>query len=122
MPTRFGERTHGITDLTLLTAVVALALGTWAFLADANGTAAWKPATGVAVTVLLALATLTRQPRWAAVIRMLTGAWIIAAPHVLGFAQVAPAVRLSLTIGTVVATLAMPGFVALTGWRTRAMA
>jgi hypothetical protein len=115
MPLRVEERAHGFIDLTMLTAVVCLALGTWTFLVDATGVAAWKPAIAVGVSVLLALAALTRRPRWAAALRLLTGTWILAAPYLLAFAMTGPAERVYLTVGVLVCMLAMPEFAALYG-------
>jgi hypothetical protein len=55
-----------------------LALATWAYLADTSSVPPWK-ASSVVITVLLALAALTRNPDWAVAIRFLTGGWLIAA-------------------------------------------
>jgi hypothetical protein len=116
------ERDHGVLDLVLLAAVMCLALGAWAFLNGVVVVPAQAAFISVAVTLVLALASLTRQPRWAAAIRFVTGLWIIATPYVFGFAAVPPALRLHLAVGTLVTTLAMPGFAALCRRRVRLFA
>jgi hypothetical protein len=98
--------------MTVLVAVVLLTLGTWSVLADA-GVAVWKLYASVGVTVLLALAGLTRHPARAASIRALTGGWIVMAPYLLRFADVGPAVWVCWGIGTLVAMTAVPGVIAL---------
>jgi hypothetical protein len=82
-------RGHSIVDLLVLLATVCLALATWAYLDDIPSVPPWKAFVSVAITVLLALAALTRNPDWAMAIRFLTGGWLIAAPFVLRFDQVA---------------------------------
>jgi hypothetical protein len=66
----------------------------------------WKAFVSVVITVLLALAALTRNPDWAMAIRFLTGGWLIAVPFVLKFDDVAPALWSYLVIGTLVAAAA----------------
>jgi hypothetical protein len=56
--------------------------------------------------VLLALAALTRQPHWAIAMRFLSGGWMIAAPFLLKFSDIAPALRAYLAIGVLLATMA----------------
>lgn len=102
------DREHGAVDLLVLFATVCLALATWANLADTSSVQPWKAFVSVVVTVLLALAALTRNPDWAMAIRFLTGGWLIAAPFVLRFDDVAPALWSYLAIGSLVATAATP--------------
>jgi hypothetical protein len=59
------DREHGALDLLVLLATVCLALATWAYLADTSGVPPWKAFVSVVITVLLALAALTRNPDWA---------------------------------------------------------
>jgi hypothetical protein len=108
----FGEREHGIADAVLLLAVVCLALMTWSFLADVAGVPLWKPFASTAVTGLFALAALTRHPCWAASIRFLTGGWVVAAPYLLKFADIAPALQAYLAIGTLLVIMSIPGVAA----------
>lgn len=114
----FGERRHGTADMTVLLAVVLLALGTWSVLADA-GVAVWKLSVTVGGAVLLGLAGLTRHPSWAAAIRCLTGTWIVVAPYLLGFADVGAAVRVCWGIGTLVVMTTVPVVVTLLARRVR---
>jgi hypothetical protein len=86
-----------------------LALATWAYLADTSSVPPWKAFVSVVITVLLALAALTRNPDLAVAIRFLTGGWLIAAPFALKFDDVAPALWSYLVIGTLVAAAASPG-------------
>ena len=74
------DREHGAVDLLVLLATVGLALATWAHLADTSSVPPWKAFVSVVITVLLALAALTRNLDWAMAIRLLTGGWLIAAP------------------------------------------
>ncbi len=111
------DREHGAVDLLVLLATVCLALATWAYLADTSSVPPWKAFVSVAITVLLALAALTRNLDWAMAIRFLTGGWLIAAPFVLGFDDVAPALWSYLVIGTLVATAATPGIAGRLGGR-----
>jgi hypothetical protein len=110
----YGERTHGAVDLMVLLSVVLLAVGTWLLLAD-SGVPVWKLYASVTTTVLLALAALTRHRAWSAGLRALTGGWIIAAPYLLKFAYVAPALWAYLGIGVVVTAASVPTMVAR--WR-----
>jgi hypothetical protein len=107
-----GDREHGVPDLLVLLATVCLALATWASLAETSSVPAWKSFISVIITLLLALAALTRNPDWAASIRFLTGGWLIAAPFILKFDDIAPALWTYLAIGTLVAALATPGIAA----------
>ena len=112
-----GERRHGTADMTVLLAVVLLALGTWSVLADA-GVAVWRLYVTVGGAVLLGLASLTRHPSRAAAIRCLTGSWIVVAPYLLGFADVGAAVRVCWGIGTLVVMTVVPAVVTLLARRT----
>jgi hypothetical protein len=107
---RFGERTHSVADVVMLLAIVGLALATWSYLGDAASVPLWRSYASVAVAGLLALAALTRQPRWATSMRFLTAAWTIAAPYLLDFAHIAPAFRAYMAIGALLMTTAsIPG-------------
>lgn len=103
---RFGERHHSVADVVMVLAAVCLALVSWSYLGDAASVPLWKPYASVALVVLLTLAALTRQPHWAISIRLLTGGWMIAAPYLLKFADIAPALWAYLTIGVLLATIA----------------
>jgi hypothetical protein len=103
---RLGERHHGVADAVVVLAVVCLALVTWSYLGDAASVPQWKSYAGVALAMLLTLAALTRQPRWAMSMRFLLGGWMIAAPYLLKFADIAPALWAYLAIGALVTTLA----------------
>lgn len=109
-PDRTGDRQHSIADLLILFAAITLTLATWAYLSGGSGVPVWKSYASVAITLLLALAALTRNPDWAAAIRILTGLWLIAAPYLLRFHDVAPATWTYLTVGAIVTALAVPGF------------
>jgi hypothetical protein len=104
--------------LVLLAAVV-LALATWLYLSDAAGVPVWRSYISVVVTELLALATLTRNANWAAALRGLTGGWLMAAPYLLKFEDIAAAQWTYLAIGTLVAALAVPGITTLRAGRVR---
>jgi hypothetical protein len=93
------EREYRIGSIAVLSLVLCLALVTWAQLADAGGALGWGPVASVASTVFLGLTTLTHCPRRAALMRLLTGTWIIAAPHLFGFSQVVPVSWAYLAIG-----------------------
>ena len=103
---RFGERHHSVTDVVMVLAVVCLAFVTWLYLGDAASVPLWKPYASVALAMLLTLAAMTRQPHWAISMRFLTGVWIIAAPYLLKFADIAPALSAYLAIGVLLATIA----------------
>jgi hypothetical protein len=103
---RFGERHDSVADVVVVLAAVCLALVTWSYLGDAASVPLWKPYASVALIVLLTLAALTRQPHWAISMRFLTGGWMIAAPYLLKFADIAPALWAYLTIGVLLATMA----------------
>jgi hypothetical protein len=115
----FGDREHSVVDLILLLSAMCLALATWSFLSDASRVPLWKSYVSVVITGLLALAALTRNPHWAAAIRLLTGGWLIAAPYLLSFADIAPALWAYLSTGLLVTTLAFPGIAALFACRVR---
>ncbi len=115
----FREREHDVLDIAVLLAVTSLALASWSYFSDAADISLWKTYTSVATAGLLALATLTRHPRWAAGMRCLTGGWMMAAPYVLGFAAVAPALRAYLILGALVVTFSIPSFIASRTGRTR---
>jgi hypothetical protein len=104
-----GDREHSIADLVMLLAIVCLALVTWSHVVDAAGAPPWKLYTTLAVSMLLALASLTRHPRWAAWIRLLTGGWIIAAPYMLKFADAAAAPWAHLGTGILLVAVSIPG-------------
>ena len=112
------DREHGALDLLVLSATVCLALATWANLAEYFRCFAVEGFRRCGETVLLAQATLTRNLDWAMAIRFLTGGWLVAAPFVLGFYDVAPALWSYLVIGTLVATAATPGIAGRLGGRS----
>ena len=97
--------------LTLLTAVT-LTLATWACLYGTPAAQVWKCYVCVTITLLLTLATLTRNPHWAAAIRLLTGIWLIAAPFLLRFHDVTAALWIYLGAGATVIALAIPNLAA----------
>ena len=111
------DREHSVVDLLVLLATVCLALATWGYLADTSSVPPWKASISVVITVLLALAALTRNQDWAMAIRFLTGGWLIAAPFVLRFYDIAPALWSYLVIGTLVAAAATPGIAGRLGGR-----
>lgn len=119
-PDGVGEREHGIADLLLILAAVCAALATWSSLSNISGVPAWRSCTSVAVTLLLALAGTTRNPRWAVSIRFVTGVWLISAPFVLKFQYVTPAFWSYVVSGVLVMTLAAPGLANLYPWRVPA--
>jgi hypothetical protein len=102
------ERKHGFVDLGVLLAVVFVALVTWSCLADAASVPLWRTYTSVGLTVLFALAALTRRPHWAAAIRCLMGGWLMIAPYALAFADILPARWAYLATGIVLMTLSLP--------------
>jgi len=106
-------RVHRIPDFLLLLSVVCLALATWAGLSRAAAVPLWRPYFVVSVTIFFALAALTRHPYWAVSMRAAMGAWIIAAPWMLGFTG--PPLWTWLAVGGLVAPLS---FRAMTRPRT----
>jgi hypothetical protein len=116
------DREHSAVDLLVLSATVCLALATWAYLADTSAVPPWKAFVSVVITVLLALAALTRNAGWAMGIRFLTGGWLIAAPFVFRFDDVAPALWSYLVIGTLIAAAATPAVAGRLGRRVRIFA
>jgi hypothetical protein len=103
---RFGDRDHSAADVVMVLAVICLALVTWSYLGEAASVPLWKSYASVTLSVLLALAALTRQPHWAISMRFLSGGWMIAAPFLLKFSDIAPALRAYLAIGVLLATMA----------------
>jgi hypothetical protein len=75
------------------------------YLGEAASVSLWKSYASVALAVLLALAALTRQPHWAIAMRFLSGCWMIAAPYLLNFSDIAPALWAYLAIGVLLATM-----------------
>jgi len=107
---RFGDRNHGVADVVTLLAVVCLALATWSCLANGASVPLWKAFASIALAGLLGHAALTRQPHWATLMRFLTAAWMIAAPYLLGFADIPSALRANMAIGAMLmATASIPG-------------
>jgi hypothetical protein len=96
------ERQHGLTDIVVLLALLAIAIVTWASFADA-GVPPWRPFAGVAIAWLLALAALTRHRSWSASIRGVLGGWLAVAPDLLNFTAGSPARWAYLAIGALVA-------------------
>jgi hypothetical protein len=116
----FGERKHTIIDVLVLLMVVGLALVTWSSAAGETAVPPWRLQVSVAVTLLFALAALTRHPGWAAAIRLLIGGWLICAPTIFGFAGVEPALWSHLVSGAVLIVLSAPGLTVLQTRRTEA--
>jgi hypothetical protein len=112
----FGEREHSVADMVVLLGVVCLALVTWSCLADFPVMPLWKSYVSVGLAALFALAALTRHPHWAASIRRLAGGWMIAAPYVLKFSNITPALWAYLAVGTSGVALSVPGR-AWSAWR-----
>jgi hypothetical protein len=107
---RFGDRNHGVADVVTLLAVVCLALATWSCLANGASVPLWKAFASIALAGLLGHAALTRQPHWPTLMRFLTAAWMIAAPYLLGFADIPSALRANMAIGAMLmATASIPG-------------
>jgi hypothetical protein len=107
---RLGDRNHSVADVVTLLAVVCLALATWLYLGNGASVPLWKAFASIALAGLLGLATLTRQPHWATSMRFLTAAWMIAAPYLLGFADIPSALRANMAIGAMLmATASIPG-------------
>lgn len=96
---RFGERDHSVADVITLSAVVCLDLVTWSYLGGAASVPLWKSYVSVMLAVLLALASLTRQPHRASTMRFLTGGRMMAAPYLLDFTDIPAAPRAYLAIG-----------------------
>jgi hypothetical protein len=100
--------------VTLL-AVVGLAMVTRSWLTGAAGFAPWKAYAAVTIPVLLALAALTRDPRWSRSFRLALAIWVVAAPALFRFSDVTPAFMGYLTIGGVLWTMSLPSFLARRG-------
>jgi hypothetical protein len=109
MPEGNWAKEHRVTDILMLLGIVFLALTTWSCVSASTGIPLWKSYISILAALFLALAALTRHPNWAASIRLITGGWIIAAPYLLGFADITPAPRIYLTIGAVIAASSIPG-------------
>lgn len=116
-PERLGERQHSAADLVVLLAVICLALVTWSSLSDAGDGSLWKAYVSVLVAVLFALAALTRHPSWAVLIRFLAGGWMLAAPYLLKFADIAPTRWAYLAIGASTVTAALCGIMSVVAAR-----
>lgn len=101
------ETEHPIVHLLVLLSAVCLALVTWAHLSDEMP--GWGPVISVASTVVLALGTLTRCGRRAALIRVLLGLWIMAQPTLFGFWQIAPITWSYTVVGTLIAAISFAG-------------
>ena len=107
------EREPGVVDMLLLLGTVCLAVVTRSYVSEATSVAPWKFYLGIAVSWLLALAALTRHRQRAAWVRLLTAGWMIAAPHLLAFIDVAPARWAYVATGVIVAVSSIPGVVSL---------
>jgi len=101
-----GDRNHRVADVVMLLAVVCLAIATWSCLGAGASVPPWKAFAGVALAGLLALASLTRHPHWAICMRVLTAAWLIAAPYLLNFADIPSAFRAYMAIGALLMAMA----------------
>jgi hypothetical protein len=106
-----------MTDMLILLAAVTLILATWASLSG-TGIPVWKSYISVMISLTLTLATLTRDPDWAASIRILTGIWFIGAPFLLRFHDVTLALWTYLGAGATVTALAVAGLTARSLHRT----
>jgi len=115
----FGERKHSVADIMVLLAAVCVALVTWSSLTDVARVPLWKSYIGVVISLLFALAALTRHPRWAASIRFLTGVWMVTAPFLLKFTDTAPALWGYLTLGSLIISLSVPDLPLVPGGRAR---
>jgi hypothetical protein len=85
-----GKGKHSISDVVTLLAAIGLAVAIWACLGGDAQVAEWKAWVSASSALLLALAALTRHPGWEIRLRLVAGAWFLAAPWTLGFGQVPP--------------------------------
>ena len=97
-------------DTVLLACAIGQMLVTWATLAHGEGVPIWKPIVSVAVTMLLTLAALTPHELRAAALRRITAGWLLAAPWVLAFYEIAVARWFYLISGTLIASLSLMTF------------
>ena len=93
------ERRYGFINFIVLSSAMWLSLATWAALVDVAKGGEWKSIIDVAVTLFLAVASLTRHPRSAITFRLLTGGWLASTPYLLGIWDIEAAAVASLTIG-----------------------
>ena len=108
IPGNSRAREHLSADIVVILSVVYLALATWSCLSGSSGIPLWKCYSAVLTTMFLALATLTRRPYWAALFRLLTAGWIVAAPYLLAFTEFGPLPRTYLMIGGLIAAVSLP--------------
>lgn len=101
---------HRGDDVVLLVCVVGLVVATWAALAQANRVATWGLGFGVSVTIFLALAALTPRTPWAMATRLAMSGWLVVAPWLLAFADLSIARWSHVLASSVIAALAMRGF------------
>src|ERR1700759_62010 len=100
-------RRHRVTDVVLLVCVIGLATLTW-ITSHSDGVSAWKPCFAVSATMFLALAALTPHELWAVAMRLALSGWLLAAPWLLGLADV-PVTRWSYLIaGLLIVVLSTP--------------
>src|SRR5574340_514039 len=76
----FVERPVGLGNLVVLLAAIWLSLATWACFTGRPGMPAWKPWLSVALAVILALGSLTRNRAWGLRLRAAAGVWVLTAP------------------------------------------
>jgi hypothetical protein len=92
--------------------VINLALGAWLFLTPwifgfvAEPSASWNAWLSGLVIGALAIAALVAFAEWEEWINLLLGAWVAAAPWIVGFASHATATRLHILVGIAVAIVA----------------
>jgi hypothetical protein len=94
-----------------------LSLATWSALTDA-AKGEWKSIIDVAVTLFLAVASLTRHPRSATTSRLLTGGWFASTPYLLGIWDMEPTALASLTIGILLIAVSVAEMVGVPARRT----
>ena len=112
-----SERRYGLADFVMLSAAMCLSLVTWAALADAAKVGEWKSIIDVSLALFLALAALTRDPRFAITFRLLTGGWIASTPYLLGISDIEPAASASLVIGMLLIALSIAEMLGATAGR-----
>jgi|SRR5271165_3457518 len=111
------ERENRVANIAVILSGVYLALVTWSGLSGSAGIALWKAYFAVLATMFLALASLTRHPRWGVWFRLLMVGWIIVTPYLLAFADQSRLSRSYLMIGILLAAVSMPGVSGILGRR-----
>ena len=106
------EPRHGeirAADVVILSGIICLALTTWPEFSRSAGIPSWKPYFSSLVTIWLALSALTRDPRLSAAMKLATGAWVVATPFFLGFADLTSSFWSYLGIGALIIGVTIPG-------------